>query len=101
MKSIGASDIAISLIFIMESTIMGFLGGLGGIIIGWLEGQIFNMAVNTLASYFGGEKVDLFFSPVWFIAVTIAFAAVVGFITGVIPARRAARTDPLEALRYK
>jgi len=101
MKSIGASDMTISLVFVLESTIMGFLGGLGGVIIGWLEGRLFNMAVNMIATHFGGEKVSLFYSPLWFVSVTIAFAAIVGFVTGVIPARRAARTDPLEALRYK
>lgn len=101
MKSIGASDMIISMIFVMESTIMGFLGGLGGVLMGWLEGKLFNFAVNLIASHFGGETVSLFYSPLWFILVTIAFAAVVGFITGVIPARRAAKTDPLDALRYK
>jgi len=101
MKSIGASDMTISLIFIMESTIMGFLGGVVGIVIGWLEGELFNTAVNFIATRFGGEKVDLFYSPLWFILATIIFAAVVGFITGVIPAKRASKIDPLDALRYK
>jgi ABC-type antimicrobial peptide transport system permease subunit len=101
MKSIGASDMTISLMFIMEATIMGFLGGLMGILIGWSEGMIFNTVVNLIATRFGGQKVSLFYSPWWFIMTIIGFAAVVGFITGVIPARRAARTDPLEALRYK
>jgi putative ABC transport system permease protein len=101
MKSIGASDGAISLMFIMESTIMGFLGGLLGIIIGWAEGEIFNGVINFIATRFGGEKVDLFYSPLWFILIVIVFAAFVGFLTGVIPARRASRIDPLDALRYK
>jgi putative ABC transport system permease protein len=101
MKSIGASDGTISLLFIMESTIMGFLGGLAGIIIGWLEGETFNLLVNLIAVRFGGEKVDLFYSPFWFVASIIIFSAFVGFLTGVIPARRASRIDPLEALRYK
>jgi ABC-type antimicrobial peptide transport system permease subunit len=101
MKSIGASDLMISLMFIMEATIMGFLGGLMGIIIGWLEGEVFNFMVNLIATHFGGERVDLFFSPLWFIANIIIFSAVVGFLTGVIPARRASQIDPLDALRYK
>jgi putative ABC transport system permease protein len=101
MKSIGASDGAISLMFLMESTIMGFLGGLFGIAIGWLEGEVFNGVINFIATRFGGEKIDLFYSPFWFVSTVIIFAAFVGFLTGVIPARRASRIDPLDALRYK
>ena len=101
MKSIGASDGMISWMFIMESTIMGFLGGLIGIIIGWFEGMIFNFLINLIATHFGGEKVSLFYSPFWFIAAVIIFSAFVGFLTGIVPARRASKIDPLEALRYK
>lgn len=101
MKSIGASDGAVSMMFIMEATIMGFLGGLGGVLLGIVGGKIFNLAINFIAARFGGEAVNLFDSPLWFIATIIIFAAVVGFITGVIPARRASKIDPLDALRYK
>lgn len=101
MKSIGASDTIVSLIFIMESVIMGLLGGLAGIIIGWVEGKIFNFGVNLIASQFGGQKVDLFYTPLWFVIIIIIFSAIVGFLTGIVPARRASKIDPLEALRYK
>lgn len=101
MKSIGASDFMVSMIFVMESTTMGFLGGVAGILIGWLEGTAFNGIVNLIAHYFGGEKVDLFYSPLWFIMAILAFSGFVGMLTGIIPARRASHIDPLEALRYK
>jgi putative ABC transport system permease protein len=101
MKSIGASGKGIAGIFFMEAAIMGFLGGLGGIVMGLLGGQIFNALINLLATRFGGEKVSLFASPSWFIPSIIVFSALVGIMTGVIPARRASKVDPLEALRYK
>jgi putative ABC transport system permease protein len=101
MKSIGASDMGISLMFVMESSIMGFLGGLGGVVIGLLSGEIVNRLINFVASRFGGESVRLFYSPLWFIFAILLFSAFVGFITGFAPARRASKIDPLDALRYK
>lgn len=101
MKSIGASDAIIASLFIMESTLMGFLGGVGGLVIGSVGGELFNILVNLLAVRLGGQSVDMFYSPLWFIALIIIFGAVVGFLTGIAPARRASRIDPLDALRYK
>lgn len=101
MKSIGASDTGISVMFFMESAIMGFLGGCAGVAIGWLGGLGFNTAINLVATRFGGEKVSLFYSPMWFIFSILIFSGVVGFLTGLVPARRASKIDPLDALRYK
>lgn len=101
MKSIGASDMAISLMFFMESAIMGFLGGLSGVAIGWLGGLGFNALINFIATRFGGQKVSLFYSPLWFVFAIIGFSAIVGLFTGLVPARRASKIDPLDALRYK
>jgi ABC-type antimicrobial peptide transport system permease subunit len=101
MKSIGASDLSVSIMFFMEATIMGFAGGLMGVTIGWLGGQLFNATINFVATRFGGQPVSLFYSPGWLIFVIIGSSAVVGFFTGWAPARRASKTDPLDALRYK
>lgn len=101
MKSIGASDTNISIMFFMEATIMGFLGGVSGVGIGWLGGKGFNGLINFVATKFGGEKVSLFMSPWWLVVGILVSSAIVGFLTGVVPARRASKTDPLDALRYK
>ncbi len=101
MKSIGAAPRSISLMFVMEATLMGFLGSLMGIILGLLGCEGINMIFNLIATNFGGQKADLFLSPVWFLMAIIAFGAFVGFLTGIIPAQKAAKTDALEALRYK
>lgn len=101
MKSIGAAKRSIALMFLTESTLMGLLGALGGVALGMLEGEILNILINLVAQRFGGESVDLFYSPLWFISTVILFGAVVGFSTGIFPARKASRIDALEALRYK
>jgi ABC-type antimicrobial peptide transport system permease subunit len=101
MKSIGASDRSISMMFFMESAIMGFLGGCAGIIIGFIGGLGFNAIINFIASRFGGQSVSLFYSPLWFVVSILIFSGVVGFFTGFVPARRASKIDPLDALRYK
>ncbi len=101
MKAIGASRLDISMMFIMESTLMGFLGALGGVVLGYVEGKVLNILINLIASRFGGEAVDLFYSPTWFISTVIIFGAFVGLLTGIFPARKASHIDALEALRYK
>lgn len=101
MKAIGASKKDISLMFVMESTLMGFLGALGGVILGFIGGFIINVAINAIATRFGGEAVSLFYSPLWFIMTVVGFGAFVGFMTGVFPARKASHIDALDALRYK
>lgn len=101
MKSIGVSDRDILMMFVCESSIMGFFGGLTGVIIGIIGGKVFNLALNLIAQRFGGESVQIFYSPLWFIALILVLGTIVGFITGLVPAKRASSIDPLDALRYK
>ena len=101
MKSLGAARWDIMYMFVTEAMIMGFLGGVVGLLIGILGGEAFNLLLNLLASRFGGKTVDIFYTPLWFSTTIVVFSTVVGFITGLWPARRAARLNPLEAVRYK
>lgn len=80
---------------------MGFLGGLGGVIVGIVGGKLVNIGLNFLAKSFGGQAVNLFFSPNWFILFIIIFSALVGLLTGLYPSKKAANLNPLDALRYK
>ncbi|MDZ7612134.1 MAG: FtsX-like permease family protein [Candidatus Moranbacteria bacterium] len=101
MKSIGATDGNILSIFIFESTLMGILGGAVGIAMGFIAQFAANYIFNIFASNMGGQAFDLFFTPGWFLLLLFSFAAAVGFVTGLIPAKRASAVDPLEALRYR
>jgi len=101
MKALGATSLDVWNMFLAESVIIGFIGGVGGIMIGMLGGFLFNYGINVLAGALGGEKIDMFFTPLWFILLIITFSTVVGLITGFYPARRAAKISALEAVRYK
>jgi putative ABC transport system permease protein len=101
MRAIGASSSDIRRIFLIESTLIGLLGGLGGIAIGYSAGKIFNLGLNMLARAMGGQPVDVFFTPFWFIMFIAFFSALVGFMAGIFPAKKASSLNALEALRYK
>lgn len=101
MRTLGASSGDIKILFISEAVIVGFLGGIMGILIGATIGFILNGAMNVAAANFGGKSVSLFSFPTPFLIFIALFSAVVGFLTGVFPAKRAASLNPLDAIRYK
>lgn len=101
MRSIGVSRADIQKLFLTESMVMGFLGGVGGILMGILLGEFVNFSFSFLANRLGGTAVNVFVVPWWFVGVILVFSTVVGFLTGIFPALRASKMDPLEALRYK
>lgn len=101
MRAIGITRKDIIQLFLFESVLMGFLGGLGGLIVGYLGGEIANMGVNILAKTFGGRALDLFYQPVWFVVFIIVFSTIIGLLTGVYPSIKASRLNPLTALKYK
>ncbi len=101
MRATGASRKDILLLFVSESIAMGLFGGISGLIIGILGGKLFNWIINILAGMFGGESVNLFYYPLWFIVTLIVVSTLVGAIAGFIPGRKASKLDPLDALRYK
>ncbi|MCK5080824.1 MAG: ABC transporter permease [Candidatus Moranbacteria bacterium] len=101
MKALGASKFDIWKMFLTESMIIGFMGVVVGLIIGFLMSKILNFAINVLAKNFGGLTVELFYFPTWFAIFIVIFSTLVGLVTGFYPARRAAKLNALEALRYK
>lgn len=101
MKSLGATGIDIYKLFLVEAVVIGMTGGLVGIGIGSGLAELANMGLNFLARRAGGDPVDIFYSPFSFILVILGIVLVVSFITGLYPARRAAKINPLDALRYE
>ncbi len=100
MRTIGASNATIEILFLAEAVIMGFFGGLSGVVIGVGGGVGFNIALGLIAKRMGGVAVDLFYFPLWFLTFMVVFSALLGALTGYFPAKRAALLNPLDAIRY-
>lgn len=101
MKALGSTDKFVRKIFLMEAIIIGMAGGVLGVVMGSLLGVIINLLVNMLAKSLGGQAVSLFVTPPLFVLAIIIFSFIIGLLTGIYPARRAARLNPLDALRYE
>ncbi len=89
-KAIGASNKDIMAQFLIEAILMSFIGGLAGILLG--------SGIAVLITFFAGWAVKV--SPFSIILAT-TFSLIVGIIFGLWPAQKAAKLDPIEALRYE
>jgi len=97
LKSIGATDYDVRNLFLVESSIMGLMGGIGGIIIGVGGGKLLNLLITIFSKQFGGDSIKLFMAPWWFIGLILIFSVLIGLVSGWWPAHRAAGLSPKEA----
>jgi putative ABC transport system permease protein len=102
LKAVGAAPGQIRTLFVVEASLIGLLGGVVGTIVGWLLGRFINWLLLEIMRW---QKVDMrgnfFVVSWWLVAGALAFATLVGLLAGLYPAARAARLDPLDALRYE
>jgi putative ABC transport system permease protein len=95
MKAIGATNERVLSIFLLEAGMIGLVGGIIGTIFGYLIALIVSFASKT-AGFALPIEINFFVT-----IGALAFAMIVGMVSGFIPARRAAMLDPIEALRYE
>jgi len=101
MKAIGASDSDVRGLFFAEAGAMGMLGGFFGVIMGWVIGRVINFGTNIYFQRLGIPHEKLWAVPWWLVAAAMGVAFGVSLISGLYPASRAAKLDPVQALRYE
>lgn len=101
MKAIGASDADVKKLFFAEAGAMGILGGMLGVVLGWAIGQLINFGTNIYLKRQSLPPEHFWAVPWWLVGFAIGFAFVVSLVSGLYPAGRAARLDPVQALRYE
>ncbi len=101
MKAIGASDGDVKKLFFAEAGAMGVLGGVVGVALGWAIGHVINLGTNIYLKRQALPPESFWSVPWWLVGAAIVFAFVVSLVSGLYPAARAARLDPVQALRYE
>ncbi|HJZ51295.1 MAG TPA: FtsX-like permease family protein [Candidatus Acidoferrales bacterium] len=101
LKALGAADRDVRRLFFAEAGAMGLLGGVFGVVLGWLIGRALTFGTNAYLARQQLPPIDLSSVPLWMVGAAIAFSFVVSLAAGIYPAARAARLNPVEALRYE
>jgi putative ABC transport system permease protein len=101
MKAIGASDADVRRLFFAEAGAMGLVGGTAGVTLGWVIGRLINFGTNVYLERQHFPPAQIWSVPLWLVLGAIAFSVVVSLVSGLYPASRAARLDPVQALRYE
>jgi putative ABC transport system permease protein len=106
MKAVGATNRDVLSIFLGEAAGIGFLGGVVGILVGWLSGQGINVAAmvylaKQMAQQGGMPTGVAVYTPGWLPIFALVFATLIGLISGLYPALRAATLVPVQALKYE
>ncbi len=106
MKAVGATNRHVLTVFLGEAAGIGFIGGLGGVAIGWGLGQVLNVLI---LAYLAGQSVQsgappptvAVYTPTWLPIFTLVFSTLIGFLSGLYPALSAATLAPVAALKYE
>jgi len=99
-KALGATQGTIRGLFTVEAGAIGMLGGAVGLVLAWVVGQALNaVARATFARDFASFALSAF--PPWLVLAVLGLSTLVGVLAGLLPANRAAKLDPVEALRLE
>ena len=101
LKALGAQDGQVRLLFLIESALLGLIGSLGGLVLGWAVSRLGAFIIRRILVAQEVPQMDMFHLPLGIALGAIAFGVGVALLAGVYPASRAARVDPVRALRHE
>jgi putative ABC transport system permease protein len=101
LKALGAADRDVRRLFFVEAGAMGLFGGILGTAMGWLISRAINFGTNIYLARRSLPPITVSTVPWWMVAAAIAFSIAVSLAAGIYPASRAAKLDPVQALRYE
>ncbi len=104
MMAVGAKRRDILQLFLFQSTVIGLIGGLTGCVFGasgsWFVVDLLNNNIQNLGGAFSTGSIQLSYALEWFIIASV-IGILIGIAAGLLPARKAAKMDPVVALRYE
>jgi putative ABC transport system permease protein len=101
LKALGAADSDVQRLFFVEAGVMGLLGGILGVTFGWLLGRAVTYGTNVYLHRQNLNSIELSSVPWWLVLAALVFAVLVSLAAGLYPASRAAKLNPVDALRYE
>lgn len=101
MKAMGMRSNEVRELFLTESLVMGFFGGIFGIFLGSASSELLGVLLSAISVSKGIGFIDVAYLPTSFVTFIFILSLLVGVLTGIYPASRATKISALDALRYE
>src|SRR3974377_181270 len=101
LKALGAADSDVQQLFFVEAGVMGLLGGIFGVTLGGFLCRAIALGTNLYLKRQSLNPIELSSVPWWLVILALLFAVLVSLGAGLYPASRAAKLNPVDALRYE
>lgn len=101
LKSLGMKSSEVKEMFLAESLILGFFGGVAGVLVGFMLGKVLDLLLSTFSISSGIGAITVTYIPPTLLIFVLVLSFFIGVITGMYPSHRATKISALDALRYE